>query len=359
MGKYQIDISKAGLLGEGTSCVCRQGRLVETGGCVAIKVYKPATNAGAFDADVCLMKFKRSIAVLQKLQEPFERPQDPKLWTPQLEHVKPSRLFMRLLDYSKDLNGEPSRDASDGNLYVITELGQQSLKDFMTKKRAEMVSPSKETVRSITKAIVLVMAGLHAKGLVHMDVKPENLMVFDGCLKLIDVDGCVEIGSKVSLQDPSISFSPIYCAPEWATFLLEGQESGIEASAGLDSWSVGCTICELVTLDGLMRPTYAKMAREDRRRGPANFMDWLRGLEEPPLPRAVKQYDDELLQLMTGCLLVCDKSERSSCAETLDSPYLASHKLQRTKTNPLFAAANRGLSRQSTKEVEVEAERTA
>ena len=41
----------------------------------------------------------------------------------------------------------------------------------------------------MTKAVVFVMAGLHAKGFVHLDLKPENLMVFDGALKLIDVGG--------------------------------------------------------------------------------------------------------------------------------------------------------------------------
>jgi serine/threonine protein kinase len=332
MGRYQMDMSKDGLLGEGTSCICRKGRDVQTGVLVAIKVYKAV---GSEEVEVCLTKYRRSIAVLKKLQEPFQRPSDSKLWTSQLEYAKPSQLFMPLLDYSKDAKGEPCCDACDGKLYLVTELAQQSLKDFVDNRKKEAAPPSKETVRSITKAIILVMAGLHAKGLVHMDVKPENLMIFDGRLKLIDVDGCVDIGTRISLNDSSISFSPIYCAPEWASFLLGDEDASISAAPGLDTWSIGCTICELVTLDAVMRPTYAKMARRHRREGPAVFMDWLKSLKEAPLPQEVKQFDIELAQLMTGCLLVCNTTERRSCAESLDTPYLASDKLQRTKSSPI------------------------
>ncbi len=55
---------------------------------------------------------------------------------------------------------------------------------------------------------MLVVAGLHAKGFIHLDLKPENLMLFDGMLKLIDVDGCVRIGTAISVSDSSLSFSP-------------------------------------------------------------------------------------------------------------------------------------------------------
>jgi len=170
------------------------------------------------------MKHRRSIAVLQKLQEPFQQPSDPKLWNAQLGKVKPDKLFMRLIDFSKDQRGQPGYDPVDGQLYVVTELAQESLKDYVAQRKAQSTRPSKETVRSITKAILLVMAGLHAQGFVHLDMKPENMMIFNGFLKLIDVDGCVEIGTSISLDDGSISFSPCYCAPEWANFVL-GKEA--------------------------------------------------------------------------------------------------------------------------------------
>merc|ERR1712070_919945 len=189
------------------------------------------------DMKASLMKHRRSVAVLQALQKPFEEPTDPKLWNSQLDNIKPDKLFMRLIDYSKNEFGEPGYDPTDKELYVVTELAQSSLKDYVDKRREESAPPSKETVRSLAKAILLVMAGLHAKGFVHLDMKPENLMIFDGRLKLIDVDGCIEIGTSISPSNLSISFSPCYCSPEWAGFVV-GSSKEMVAAPGLDAWSV-------------------------------------------------------------------------------------------------------------------------
>merc|ERR1719478_1240614 len=143
---------------------------------------------------------------------------------------------MCLLDYSQDANGEPCGDDDDGLPYVITEIAQYSLKEFLSTSSQNPSDVSKANVKQITKALMLVMAGLHAKGLVHLDLKPENLMVFDGRLKLIDVDGCIKVGTKIQMGDPSISFSPCYCAPEWASFVLQEHGPTIVADPSLDVW---------------------------------------------------------------------------------------------------------------------------
>merc|ERR1712151_683324 len=102
-----------------------------------------------------------------------------------------------------------------------------------------------------------------------------NLMIFGDQLKLIDVDGCVTIGTHISLDDSSISFSPYYCAPEWAKALrADSEEEEIVARPDLDAWSVGCTICELVTLDALLRPQFHKFCSSDKRAGIKQFMEW-------------------------------------------------------------------------------------
>lgn len=324
MGKYKMNMGKEDLMGEGTSSICRKGLNVHTGEEVAIKVYKRQKDAHNAEA-IKMQKFRRQIDVLKQLQEPFVRPSDPRLWNDQLADMKPCRLFMQLTDYSKDTSGEPGLDAEDGILYVITELAQYSLKDYLALRRDTNRPLPKDTVMSITKALVLVMAGLHAKGLVHLDLKPENLMMFDGRLKLIDVDGCVKASSTVSIQDSSISFSPCYCAPEWARFLIEETESGIKISPALDAWSVGMTICELVCLDAVLKPMYANFLRNGHTHREAGFlfMDWLSSIKKVPLPRIIEKFDPELADLICNWLLVCDSRQRKSCAECLSSPYMA------------------------------------
>jgi hypothetical protein len=170
------------------------------------------------------------------------------------------------------------------------------------------------------------VAGLHAKGLVHIDLKPENLMMFNGRLKLIDVDGCVKIGTAVSIQDSSISFSPCYCAPEWAAFLINESNSKITVHPALDVWSVGMTICELVTLNALLKPMYGNFLRNAHSHREAGFlfMDWLSSIKKVPLPKNVEKFDPQFLELITDWLLVCDKAKRKSCAQSLGNTYVAS-----------------------------------
>jgi serine/threonine protein kinase len=317
-------MDKEAEMGQGTSSICRRGINADTNEPVAIKVYKDSSK-GKVD-DVMMLKFKRQIEVLSELQQPFAPVADKSLWHEALATAKPSSLFMTLIDWSKDEKGEPGADLSDGVVYVISELAQYSLKDYLTLRREQCRPIPKDSVKSIARAMVLVMAGLHAKGLVHLDLKPENLMMFNGRLKLIDVDGCVKIGTMVSIQDSSISFSPCYCAPEWAAFLINESNSKINVQPGLDVWSLGMTICELVTLNAVLKPMYGNFLRNAHSHREAGFlfMDWLSSNKKVPLPKNVEKYDDDFLDLIANWLLVCDKTKRKTCAECLANPYILS-----------------------------------
>jgi len=324
LGRYKMSTGKEDVMGKGTSSICRRGKDMETGKAVAIKVYKEQSSGGKVK-DTTMQKYKRQIAVLKELQEPFKVPADQTLWHEQLNNVKPAQLFMQLLDYSKDEKGEPAPDPSDGMLYVVTELAQYSLKDFLADRREKQRPLSKEAVRDLSKRIMLAMAGLHAKGFVHVDMKPENMMVFDGRLKVIDVDGCVRTGTKVSINDGSISFSPCYCAPEWARFMIKDSEQSIVASPSLDVWSVGMTLCEFVTLDAIWKPQYANFMRnaQSHREAGFLFLEWLGDIKKAPLPKSVEKFDPGFLDLLLDWLLVCSQKNRKSCAQALSNPYLA------------------------------------
>jgi len=263
--------------------------------------------------------------VLNELMEPFKAPDDKTLWTDILKTIKPRNVFMELIDYSKQEDGLPGPDPTDGTLYVVTELAQYSLKDLLADRRHKKQPFSREAARDLAKRMLLAMAGLHAKGFVHIDMKPENVMVFDGRLKVIDVDGCVRIGTKVSINDGSISFSPCYCSPEWARFMIKETEQVIIANPCLDVWSIGMTFCEFVALDAIWKPQYANFMRNasSHREAGFLFLEWLGVMKKPPLPRAIEGYDKEFYDLLINWLLVCNSKERKTCAQTLANPYLA------------------------------------
>jgi len=368
MGRYQMDMTPEGFMGEGAFSTCRKGKCNETGEAVAIKFFKVSAQSsqsgpGSINPTE-LLKLNKQISVMEELQQPFVQPADPRLWCPELAKVKPDRLFMRLIDYTKDSSGQVGADTKDGVPYVITELAQYSLKDFLSMRidsmsRSKELQPlSKETVKSITKAILLVMGGLHAKGMVHLDLKPENMMVFNGYLKLIDMDGCMKIGSVLRIDDPTISFTPLYCAPEWAHFVAGAWEPGgnggvgntVEARPGLDVWSVGCTICEIVTLCPLMMPMYANLTRHAREQNEACFLflHWLESLSawvqgdtrNTLVSQEIQSFDSMLGRFLIGSLFVGNADTRKTCAECLADPYMAGSKFHRSQTNPLTHAAD-------------------
>lgn len=328
LGRYMVNMSASGILGEGSFSICRKGTNIQTGEEVAIKEYKVSKNSNEEFHQATLAKFRRQVAVLMELQKPWSSKvsNDSARWHEDLLQESPGRLFMQVIDYSTDENGQPGPDARDGTMYMVTELAQYSLKEYLKLQKTRNQAFSRKAVRRSAKAIILATAGLHAKGFVHLDLKPENMMMFNGRLKLIDVDGCMPIGSEISLDDNSTSFSPCYCAPEWARFLCGHYGSTMTADPGLDSWSIGLTICELVTLGAVMRPAYSRFRQGAHSVNEASllFMNWLGGLEtEAPVPVSVEKFDAGLCELLQQGLLVCNAGQRMTPAQCLSMPYFS------------------------------------
>mmetsp|Transcript_53010 Transcript_53010/g.124215 ORF Transcript_53010/g.124215 Transcript_53010/m.124215 type:complete len:691 (-) Transcript_53010:146-2218(-) len=325
MGRYRMSMNKETILGQGTSSICRKGFDMLTGQTVAVKVYRARRDNKQDREAVKLEKFRRQVEVLELLREKWNPPTDEAYWNEALAAVDPKYLFLQLLDYSKDCTGAPGPHPDDGRVYVITEMAQYSLKDFFASRR-QTGKLSEELKASMMRSMLLVVAGLHAKGLVHIDLKPENLMLFDGRLKLIDVDGCIKVDKTVAISDSSISFSPCYCAPEWARFVIDESESQIRVTPALDVWSLGITLCELYTLDSILKPVYKSFLRNghSHRQAGISFLEWLSNLRKAPLPKSIMDADLAFATFVVTCMLTPNPDERKTCAECLASPYIQS-----------------------------------
>lgn len=83
---------------------------------------------------------------------------------------------------------------------------------------------------------------IHEMGFIHMDFKPENIIIVDGIAKLIDFGGCIQDPSKnVEVCFTKITYTEEYASPE----IIAGDDNGglyKNLSFKHDMWSVGVVI---------------------------------------------------------------------------------------------------------------------
>lgn len=311
--RYSFGPGRKKVLGEGTFSVCYLGTDLFTGASVAIKVCKQPDSAYS------LTKYRCQVAILLALQEPFGPPTDETLWSEELARVQPSDLFVKLLDYSKDADGNPGRDPVDSSMFVVTELAKHTLRDELKERKSNRRPLTEKQALAYAKDIVLAVAGLHAKGFVHCDLKPENIMSCNGRWKLIDMDGCAELGSTVPERGSLVSYTPCYASPEFARWIVDG--GTIKASPLLDAWSVGMTLGELVKGRPLLDHVYTGCKREYPQDFKIQFLKWLSRVEKMPRPRRTKPEHVAVINFLSEYLIVPQTSRRKTLAESLSAPY--------------------------------------
>jgi len=326
LNNYVLALGADGILGEGAWSICRQGMDARTRKPVAIKLYKKAMNMERQSKDgeikpeeeINEIKFQRQVKVLRHLQKPFNPDHFAGAGKARILKSNPASMFVQLFDFS------PSECLEK---YIVTEAGQCTLKSMLQKHLAAKQALKKDQVRCIAQAVVLAAGGLHEKGLVHLDIKPENVMLFGDCWKLIDVDGSTRIGESVSCTDTTLSFSPCYCAPEWATFSVsKDRRATMRISTSLDSWSVGMTLAALIVLDSPLKPIFNKMLADTglphRRSAMTKFLNHIGHLENVPLPRSVDRFNADFARMIRLGLLAFVPSRRLTMAEALEDRFM-------------------------------------
>jgi TonB family protein len=115
-----------------------------------------------------------------------------------------------------------------GLLYVATEYAEEDLAQVLPIRALSI-----EETRELLDPVVDALAYLHSHGFVHARLKPSNLWVVDGELKLSS-DGVVPAGDRPSAR----KLRTTYDAPETA-------EGAMTTAA--DVWSLGVTVVEALT----------------------------------------------------------------------------------------------------------------
>lgn len=135
--------------------------------------------------------------------------------------------------------------ADDGSLFLVMELLEGETLEALRRKRGGSL-PLAE-VLPIADGILDVLAAAHAKGIIHRDVKPDNVFVTtSGEVKLLDF-GLARLreleptSRRIVTQAGHTLGTPAFMAPEQARGAWD------EVDGTSDLWSVGATIFTLLS----------------------------------------------------------------------------------------------------------------
>ncbi|KIY50543.1 kinase-like protein, partial [Fistulina hepatica ATCC 64428] len=160
-------------------------------------------------------------------------------------------------------------------------------------------------VRYFTKQILTGLAFLHSKGVVHRDLKSDNILIEpDGVCKISD------FGISKTPQDPNAKLftemkgTIFWMAPE----VLGSRRRGYNCK--VDIWSIGCIALEM----------WSGVRPWDGEELVPVMMKLYQGSSAPPLPSGI-ELCEEALNFRSKCFTVAPE-ERPSAAELERHPYL-------------------------------------
>ncbi|XP_057809203.1 mitogen-activated protein kinase kinase kinase 18-like [Salvia miltiorrhiza] len=210
--------------------------------------------------------------------------------------------------------GKDGGDAGKCSLF-FEYMGGGSISDMMQKFGGAL---QEKVIRLYTRQILLGLNYLHRNGIVHSDIKCNNVLVgASGTVKLTDF-GCAK--RKKNHCKGTIGGTPLWMAPE----VLRDQSLDFAA----DIWSLGCTVIEMAT----GRPPWPCGEHNN----PMAAM--LRISQGDDLPDFPADFSAGGLDFLSRCL-DRDPSKRWSSEMLLDHPFLRMGDVALSPTSVLDVAA--------------------
>jgi serine/threonine protein kinase len=197
--RYRVDRE----LGQGGMATVYLAEDVKHGRKVAIKVLRPEL-AAVIGAE----RFAREIRTIAALQHP---------------HI------LGLID---------SGEAGGAAYYVMPFVEGETLRDRLARERQLSVGDAIRIATEVASALDYA----HRRGVVHRDVKPENILLLDGQALVTDFGIAIDVspGSSTRMTEAGISLgTPHYMAPEQAM-------AEREITPRVDVYALGCVMYEML-----------------------------------------------------------------------------------------------------------------
>jgi eukaryotic-like serine/threonine-protein kinase len=190
--------------------------------------------------------------------------------------------------------------SDDGTHFIVTELVEgETLADRL---RRDGPMPPADAV-AVAVDIARALAAAHARGLIHRDIKPGNVMLLpDGRVKVVDFGIARAAGSDTLTHTGVVLGSTAYLSPE--------QAGGQPVDERADLYSLGCVLYEMLTGHVPFRADtpIATMYRHVN--------------EDAPPPSTIAPVQRELEDVVLRCLEKDPKRRFASAAE-LEAALLA------------------------------------
>ncbi|XP_075188307.1 serine/threonine-protein kinase SBK1-like [Anomaloglossus baeobatrachus] len=173
---------------------------------------------------------------------------------------------------------------------------------------ASFILPHTGLPEDIVKRCVVQISGalefIHRIGLVHLDIKPENILVFDKdfhCIKVTDFGFSCFKGSKMKIGFGTKSFM----APE-----MRQLKDTLLVDYSLDVWALGIVLYHLLTGDF---PWQSAVFTDNDY---CNFVEWQKSVEAVGPPSPWRKFPPQVLKMFSG-LLAIDYNKRSKSTDVL------------------------------------------
>jgi fused-like protein len=121
-------------------------------------------------------------------------------------------------------------------MIIVTEYAGHDLANLMEKKNKKGFPY--EDVKKICEQIFSAMWYLREKKIMHRDLKPQNILIKDGMIKICDFGFARKLSASTNFVN-SVKGTPLYIAPE----ILDQRHYDFK----VDVWSFGIIIYELYT----------------------------------------------------------------------------------------------------------------
>ncbi|XP_060189296.1 mitogen-activated protein kinase kinase kinase 18 [Lycium barbarum] len=182
-----------------------------------------------------------------------------------------------------------------------------TLTDLIKKQGGSL---NESMIKFYSQQILLGLDYLHSVGVVHCDVKGQNILISENGIKIADL-GCAKL-----LGDENSGFSgtPAFMAPEVA----RGEEQNFPA----DIWAFGCTVIEMVT------GSHPWVEIKD----PVSAM--YRIGFSGDLPQLPNSLSSDAREFISKCLMKCPE-ERWTAKQLLQHPFLQCLELNSWKDEEL------------------------